>query len=128
MTNGPIEVLLLEDDAGDARLFQVTLANDAPGQFNLSVAPRLSEALELLQSRVFHIILTDLNLPDSRGIDTFRRIREQTASMPVLVWSGLADEALAIEAVRQGAQDYLIKGEAQGTQVVRALRLVRRQP
>jgi CheY-like chemotaxis protein/nitrogen-specific signal transduction histidine kinase len=122
MSTDPIEVLLLEDDAGDARLFQATLENAAPGQFKLTVAPRLSEALDLLQSRAFQIVLTDLNLPDSSGIDTFRRIRTQAASIPVLIWSGLADEAMAIAAVQSGAQDYLIKGESPGTQVVRALR------
>ena len=122
MATVPIEVLLLEDDEEDSLLLQATLERVAPGQFRFTLVPCLNDALDLLQTRVFDIVLTDLNLPDSLGIDTFRRIRMRAALIPVLVWSGLADEGMAIEAVQLGAQDYLIKGESKGSQVVRAIR------
>ena len=74
-THGRVEVLVLEDNPGDARLLDAELSGEVPIDLHLTVAPRLSEGLHLLASREFDAVLLDLNLPDSRGMETFERLR-----------------------------------------------------
>ena len=102
-----MRILLVEDNRADARLIQERLKRDSHAQFELVHAVRLYEALQQLEEGVFDVVLLDLGLPESQGIDTFHRVHEQAPSVPIVMLSGLADEALAIETVRQGAQDYL---------------------
>jgi Flp pilus assembly CpaE family ATPase len=122
MNDKAIRVLLLEDDPGDARLLQMMLTQGGPGQFEVTRAERLDEALRLLAQNSTDIILCDLLVPDSRGLGTFGQLYAQAPHVPVVVMSGLADETVAVEAVQQGAQDYLIKGQVNATGLVRALR------
>ena len=117
-----IEILLVEDNHGDARLVREAIAEAGNSQFELTRVERLSEALQHLSTNGCDVILLDLSLPDSHGFDTFAKVHAQTPQVPIMVLSGLDDETLAVKAVRQGAQDYLVKGQAEGNLLVRAIR------
>lgn len=122
MPEHPIRVLLLEDDAGDARLAQIMLDQGAAGQFELTCVTRLADALQCLQGHTFDVILSDLAVPDSKGLGTFEKLQAQAPNLPIVVLSGLDDENTAMKAVQQGAQDYLIKGQVNRGLMVRSLR------
>jgi len=113
-------VLLIEDNPGDARLIR-ELLDEAGAPFELHNVIRLSEALDRLDTEHFHLILLDLSLPDSQGIDSFRRISAQAPDIPLIVLTGMADEALALQIVELGAQDYLVKGEVDRRSLVRSI-------
>ncbi len=113
-------ILLIEDNPGDIRLLRELLA-EAGEPFRLTEAHTLAEALERLEMESFHSILLDLTLPDSRGIETFRRIARHAPQTPLIVLSGLSDRALALQTVQEGAQDYLVKGAFEHETVVRAI-------
>jgi DNA-binding NarL/FixJ family response regulator len=87
-----------------------------------TTAETLAEAKGQFKQRVFDAILLDLSLPDSRGLETIGRFVEVAPSAPIVVLTGVADEAVAMEAVRCGAQDYLLKGQADGAMIARAIR------
>ena len=114
-------VLLIEDNPDDAFLIEEMLAK-GNGGFELTHADRLSTGIERLAADTFYAILLDLSLPDSRGFDTFARVHSQVPDIPIIVLSGLDDEALAVKAVSEGAQDYLVKGQVDGKLLVRAVR------
>ncbi|HEY1400840.1 MAG TPA: hybrid sensor histidine kinase/response regulator [Terriglobales bacterium] len=114
-------VLLIEDNPGDADLVRLRLVEGEP-QVRVECVSRLSEALECLGKETPSLVLLDLNLPDSRGADTFRKIMEKAPNVPVVILSGQDDEALAIKAVHQGVQDYLVKGDVSSKQLERAMR------
>jgi len=116
-----IRVLLVEDNPGDARLIREALRGPGGPAFSVVVAGRLSEALEHLGRGGFDVALVDLSLPDSRGLDTFLRVREKARAVPVLVLSGLEDSEVAGRAVREGAQDYVYKSQLMGDQLSRAI-------
>ena len=122
MSSKPNKVLLVEDNPGDARLLHEMLKDAASAQFELTDAGRLQDALELLGSQSFDIVLLDLRLPDSQGFDTFTRMRNEYPTVPIILMTGLQDETLALRAVQEGAQDYLVKGQVDGEQLARALR------
>ena len=100
-----MKVLLVEDNRADARLIREMLRRGG-AQFELAHVSRLSQALQRLGEEAFDVILLDLGLPDSQGIDTFDKIHAQAPDAPVVVLSGTSDEALAIATVQHGAQDY----------------------
>ena len=116
------QVLLVEDNPGDARMIWEMLAEVKGAQFDLKYADRLSTGLERLATGGIDVILLDLSLPDSGGLDTFAKVYAQAPQVPIIVLTGLDDEALAVEAVRGGAQDYLVKGQVNGNLLVRAIR------
>jgi Flp pilus assembly CpaE family ATPase len=116
------KILLVEDNPADARLVQETLASQSIAKFKVVHVGRLGPALERLSEEHFDVVLLDLSLPDSRGLDTLARMRRQTASVPIVVLSGLADETVAMKAVREGAQDYLVKGNTDGNALARCIR------
>jgi DNA-binding response OmpR family regulator len=116
-----IKVLLIEDNPGDARLIREILARARGAQFELERVERLSTALERLAAGRFQAILLDLTLPDSSGLDTFLQVHARAPHVPITVLSGFDDEVVAIRAVREGAQDYLVKGEVDRHLLVRAL-------
>jgi DNA-binding NtrC family response regulator len=122
MAANPIRVLLVEDDAEDARLFQALLANEANGQFTLARVDRLAEALRVLMDQEFDIILSDLGLPDSLGLSTFWSLKARAPMLPIVVLSGLEDQEFAVKAVQEGAQDYLVKNQVDGPLLARSLR------
>jgi Flp pilus assembly CpaE family ATPase len=115
-------ILLVEDNPGDVRFVQELLAAQSIATFALTHAGSLGEAFARLKEGSFHAVLLDLSLPDSRGLDTLRRLREQEPTIPIVVLTGLADEAMAMRAITQGAQDYLLKGETDGSKLARQLR------
>ncbi|HWP29422.1 MAG TPA: response regulator, partial [Chloroflexota bacterium] len=117
-----LNVLLIEDNPGDARLIQEMLAEGRNGVFRLERADRLAGGLARLAAGPVDVVLLDLSLPDGQGLDTFRRLHAQAPHVPVVVLSGLDDEEVAVRAVQEGAQDYLVKGQVDGPLLVRALR------
>jgi sigma-B regulation protein RsbU (phosphoserine phosphatase) len=117
----PVQLLLVEDNIGDARLFQEML-KEAKAPFTVEHVRRLSEAVERLASGGIDVLLSDLSLPDSHGIATFEKLHAAAPQVPLIVLSGLDDETLAVETVRRGAQDYLVKGRADTHMLVRAIR------
>jgi len=118
----PVSVLLIEDNPGDARLIGESLAEIASTPFRLQTADSLSAGLRRLAHQRIDVILLDLTLPDSHGLDTFVRVQAEAPQVPVVVLSGLDNESLAIEAVRQGAQDYLVKGRTDSGLLSRSMR------
>jgi signal transduction histidine kinase len=121
MNNGSKHVLLIEDNPGDADLVRLRLV-EAQSDIEVSCADRLSIGLESLTVSRPAVVLLDLNLPDSRGAETYRSVLRKAPGVPVLVLSGLDDEALAVKAVHQGVQDYLVKGNFDSKQLARAMR------
>lgn len=117
-----MKILLVEDNRGDARLIQEMLEEVDAGEFDLVRAETLAEALKCFDETTVDVILLDLTLPDSHGLDTFLKINNRAPAIPVVVLSGFGDESFAVEAVRRGAQDYLTKGHTDSDLVVRALR------
>ncbi|RAU21504.1 two-component system response regulator [Paramagnetospirillum kuznetsovii] len=116
-----LSVLVIEDNPGDARLVELYLREDPAHPFKVTKAARLSEGLGILSQHAIDVVLLDLSLPDSFGMETLASLRA-ASSVPVVVLTGTADEALALEALRQGAQDYLVKGQGDGELVRRAIR------
>ena len=122
MDERPLSVLLVEDNPGDVRLIEEILIETEGASFDLMCAERLSKGLDRLASDDVDVVLLDLSLPDSHGLDTFARVYEEAPQIPIVVLSGVDDEALAIQAVREGAQDYLVKGMADTDILVRSIR------
>jgi two-component system sensor histidine kinase/response regulator len=122
MVSNPIRVLLVEDNEGDARLTQELLAEVGDKQFTLDFVTRLSSALRRLIKDPFDAVLLDLSLVDTHGLPTLLEVQSAFPMMPIVVLSGLDRESLAIETLRHGAQDYLVKGQAGGDVLARAIR------
>jgi signal transduction histidine kinase len=122
MSSVTIKVLLVEDNLGDARLLKESLKEQEGCPFELIHVDRLSEALRVLGVESFGIVLLDLSLPDAQGLDTIRRLHSHAEHVPIVVLTGLNDEEVALAAVEQGAQDYLIKGQVDGSLLARSLR------
>lgn len=122
MSSAPIHVLLIEDNPGDARLLRELLQETGSSQFELVHAERFSDAMTRLSERRFDVVLLDLSLPDAHGLDTISRLGSHAEGTPIVILTGLNDEEIAIRALQQGAQDYLVKGQADGQLLARALR------
>jgi diguanylate cyclase (GGDEF)-like protein len=103
-------VLLIEDNPGDARLIREMIAEDPDAPFSVSCADRLSRGLEQLRARDTGLVLLDLSLPDSCGLETFAKVYAHSPTVPIIVLTGNSDHTVALSAVKSGAQDYLIKG------------------
>ncbi len=122
MNGKALQVLLVEDNAGDARLLREMFRAERPDSFEFTHFVRLGEALIRLAKGGVDIMLLDMGLPDGHGLDTVRRAHAAAPSVPLIVLTGLDDEALAAEAMKEGAQDYLIKGQIENRALPRALR------
>ena len=120
--NKQIKVLFVEDNPGDARLILEMIKEAGYSQFKIGRAESLKEAFKLLDEMPFDAILSDLGLPDSFGLDTFSKLYEKAPKIPIIVMTGLNDEVTGTKAVRDGAQDYLVKGQVDSNLLVRALR------
>jgi DNA-binding NarL/FixJ family response regulator len=118
----PHNILLVEDSRSEALLFQETIAHAGPRQFTVVWVTSLAEALAAVRRETFHVLIVDLTLPDSGGLDTVQQVQTVAGEIPVIVFTGLEDEALAQQALRHGAQDYLVKGKHDGPAVARAIR------
>ncbi len=117
-----IAVLLIEDNPADALLIQAMLAEPSSARFEVGHAPTLAKGLECLAKFSYDVVLLDLSLPDSFGLETFDVVRGQAPGMPILVMSGLDDENAAVSAVHAGAQDYLVKGSVDSHLLARSVR------
>ena len=115
-----MHVLLVEDNPGDAALIEARLAEAEP-QVRVTHVERLAAAEQLLREHHVDVVLVDLGLPDSQGLQSARRVREAAPDVPVVVLTGLDDEDLAIQAVRAGAQDFLRKGRVNTERLLHAL-------
>jgi formate hydrogenlyase transcriptional activator len=122
MKNNPISILLVEDNPRDVALLKEMLGEATTVQIELTHCTMLSSALTLLSKRSFGIILLDLSLPDSKGLETVLRTHAAVPNVPILVMSGLGDEELAVRALHEGAQDYLVKDQVNSNLLIRALR------
>lgn len=122
MAETPIQVLLIEDNPGDVLLLQELLGEVPSVQCQLTSVERLDKALQILKQESFDVILVDLTLPDSNGLETFVTLHNQVPAIPIIVQTGLNDETLAMGAMQQGAQDYLVKGQVSGDLLVRCMR------
>lgn len=117
-----MQLLLVEDHMGDARLLQQLLYAAWQKPVAYTHATTLEAALDRLAETTYQVILTDLGLPDSHGLATFYAIRDAAPTTPILVLSGYTDEATAVEAVRGGAQDYLMKDGLTSPLLIRSIR------
>ncbi len=117
-----IKILLIEDNPSDVIMLAENLERDPLSIFELTSVELLSEALGLLQHNRFDIILLDLGLPDSFGQETFNSIHQAAPDLPIIILSGGSDEALALDAVQTGAQDYLVKGPTSWGIAARSIR------
>ncbi len=114
-------VLLIEDNPGDADLVRLRLV-EGQSPVKVNCVNRLSDGLASLSRETPSLVLLDLNLPDSHGAETFRRLMEHSPNVPVVVLSGQDDEVLAMKAVHHGVQDYLVKGNISSKNLERAMR------
>lgn len=117
-----IRVLMVEDSPSDARLVAEAVREARVGEIALTHVSRLSEALHALQTADWDVVLLDLTLPDSGELDTFPRTFARAVDVPIVVLTGRTDMALAMEAMRRGAADYLHKGESDAASILRAVR------
>lgn len=105
------KILIVEDSPGDAFLLQDIVHRLKPGTYDVETAVRLAEALVLVERHPFDVILLDMNLPDSRGLETIHVIKEHAPDAAIVVMTGHEDERIGLDAVKSGAQDFLIKGK-----------------
>src|SRR6202789_305464 len=122
MKEKTLRVLLVEDNAGDVRLLREMFSKERVDSFELTHCLRMGEAERHLAKGGGDIVVLDMGLPDGHGLDTVRRAHAAAPGVPMIVLTGLDDEALAAEAMKEGAQDYLIKGQIENRALPRALR------
>ncbi|MBN1448176.1 MAG: PAS domain S-box protein [Bacteroidetes bacterium] len=117
-----VNVLLIEDHEGEARLNQRLLERSHTMEFHFTNLRTLAEAQDALAHSMFDVLLLDLNLPDCKGVETFERLQEAAPQLPIVIISAIADERIATEAIRCGAQDYLVKGNITSEVMTRVVR------
>lgn len=122
MRDKPIKILLIEDNPGDARLIREMLQERNSAQYDLEWVDLLDKGLKRLATKGIDLVLLDLGLPDSQGLFTFFKVNSLEKRVPIIVLTGLEDEILGINAVRKGAQDYIVKTQVDGRVVVRSIR------
>jgi signal transduction histidine kinase len=121
MNNSHTHVLLIEDNPGDVDLVRLRLV-EGGSHVDISCVNRLADGLASIAKELPSVVLLDLNLPDSRGADTFRKVLEKAPGVPVVILSAQDDEVLAVKALHQGVQDYLVKGDITSSHLERAMR------
>lgn len=122
MNNDSTNILLIEDNPGDVRLIQEMLYNAEVMDFSLEVAGILEDGLALIREQQFDVILLDLTLPDSDSTDTLTKVLEEANTTAIVVLTGFDNQQFGVQAVKFGAQDYLVKDDTNGKLLVRALR------
>ncbi|MGE5683269.1 MAG: PAS domain S-box protein [Bacillota bacterium] len=122
MDKEKINILIIEDNPGDVELISYMLAEDNDIAFNVNHCSKLSEGIENLKKVKPDIVLLDLGLPDSVGLNTFEKLHSEASHVPVIIMTGLEDKATVTRAVKLGAQDYLIKGEFESNLLTRSIR------
>jgi len=114
-------VLLIEDNSGDARLIEEMIREDPAAPFRIHCADRLSRGLEHLAGGETALVLLDLSLPDSMGLETFARVYAHSPTVPIIVLTGYDDQTVALSAVKGGAQDYLVKSRLDRELLLRSM-------
>jgi diguanylate cyclase (GGDEF)-like protein len=114
-------VLLVEDNRGDARLVEELLKEADNGRFRVSHVERLADARQSLMETGAGCVLLDLSLPDASRLEALMQLRAAAPDVPIVILSGLQDELLAVKAVQEGAQDYLVKGRVDGQAIGRSI-------
>ena len=122
MPVSPLKILLIEDNPGDARLIREMLSEIQETAYELEIVDRLSPGIERLAKGDIDIVLLDLSLPDSFGLDTCKRVHRSAPDVVVIVLTGLDDVKIGAEAVKEGAQDYLVKGKVDSMLLERSMR------
>ena len=123
MSANPVTtVLLIEDNNGDARLLREMLREGGAYNTKLTHVASMSDAETQLAIPVVDVILLDLGLPDAQGLGAVRRAHAAAPKIPLVVLTGLDDDAIALQALQEGAQDYLVKGQLDTRGLLRALR------
>jgi signal transduction histidine kinase len=117
----PLKLLLVEDSPSDSLLLQESLSHTRPGHFHFTHVDSWGEAARRLKAQPFDALLLDLSLPDVAGRETFLRARRDAPHIPIVVLTAETSEALGLDAVRHGIQDYLIKGQTYGPHTARAI-------
>ena len=120
--NETLRILVVEDNPADADFVHEMLTPTGSVNYQIESVSRLAEALTRLESKGIDLVLLDLGLPDSHGLATFHKLRQAAPDVPVIVLTGTNDQELAVTAVRDGAQDYLVKGQGSGSLLARAAR------
>jgi diguanylate cyclase (GGDEF)-like protein len=115
------KVLLIEDNPGDARLIREMLAEEPEAPFALHCAERLAHGLEQLSAGETVLVLLDLSLPDSFGLETFAKVYAHSPTVPIIVLTGNDDQTVALSAVKGGAQDFLVKGRLDRELLLRSM-------
>jgi len=122
MNEALLKILLVEDNPGDARLIGEMCREASQIRFELEFADRLSAGLARIHEDDIQAVLLDLGLPDSQGHETFIAVHADAPQLPIIVLTGLGDEALALKTVQEGAQDYLVKGRVDASLLERTVR------
>ncbi|MBI2181111.1 MAG: response regulator [Deltaproteobacteria bacterium] len=124
MSRRPTKILLVEDNPADAKLLQATFdeVGSHASEIELVEVPRLADAIRRLQEANFDLVLLGLSLPDSQGVATVARVKEVRPNLPIVVLTGHDDDNVAANALRRGAQDYLVKGQIDRRILLRAIR------
>jgi signal transduction histidine kinase len=118
----PLNILLVEDNPADARLTLELLLEAGELRFELTTLTRLADAVERVRQESFDVVLLDLTLLDVAGLETVTRFHSVAPRLPIVVLSGISDNTTAVDALANGAQDYLVKGQGDGLLMSRALR------
>ncbi|HOT76117.1 MAG TPA: PAS domain S-box protein, partial [Candidatus Wallbacteria bacterium] len=122
MSEKSIKILLVEDNPLDARAFNLMLSHTKSSfTFETCEASSLKEAIEKVSRQKFDVILLDLSLPDENGLSTLTKLLEHSKDVPIIVLTGIDDETLGINAVKAGAQNYLVKGQVNNKFLVRTI-------
>lgn len=122
MVESRTNILLVEDNLSYSKLVEKMLGESGGGARIEFSVDTIAKGLDALDNTDFDLVLLDLNLPDSEGLDTFNTLHEHNPDIPVIVLTAMSDERKAVQAVKSGAQDYLIKGEVDGRQIYRSIR------
>ncbi|MCF8108588.1 MAG: response regulator, partial [Desulfohalobiaceae bacterium] len=120
--NQKTTILLIENDPGDIELLQKILSESENGSIIWKTAHRLSDGIELLAHHCPDLIIVDLGLPDSQGLQTLTKLLAESGEIPIIVMTSNTDKELGLEAVKNGAQEYLVKGESSPEEISRSLR------
>jgi DNA-binding response OmpR family regulator len=122
MTETTIAILLIEDNHLQAQVIEKLLGLSRQVKFEVELVSTLTDGLRLLANKPFDLILTDLYLPDSYGLDTLTRVQSQAQETPIVVLTNIDEEVVAIKSADLGAQDYLVKSRLTSPVLIRAAR------
>lgn len=117
----PLSILVIEDNSSDSFLIEQMLSTSELAIEKIFICEHLADGLRLIEQNQISIVLSDLSLPDSFGMETFLKIRKHSSQIPVIILTGLSDSEMALQALKKGAQDYLVKGEFNTSFLVKSI-------